>query len=297
MTTTSTLPIKVSPSDRLGLTLFFAAAVHALIILGITFDMEKLFPKDIPLSLEVTLVNSSDKEKPDQADYLAQANQKGGGNIEEKRRPSSPAFNPQLRNERGDAAQSTPMVAPPPQQVRDETPLMTARVDTKESVPQPEKSPQRPIPDAPSAAELMMSSRAIARISANIEQKQQAYSQRKHVKTITASTRETVDAAYLDSWRQKVERIGNLNYPDEAKQRRMSGHLTLSVELNPNGSVHKIEILESSGHKVLDDGAVRIVKLAAPFSEIPPEVLKGNDILRIVRIWQFQNDSFQQTRP
>lgn len=286
---------QVSASDRLGLTLFFAAALHALIILGITFDLEK-FKSDIPLSLEITLVHASDRDKPDKADYLAQANQAGGGNVEEKLLPSSPAFNPRPNNDRGDAEQSVPLAAPEPQRQLNDTTVMTTEMESRDKLPQPQESPQEEIPDTPVAADLLMHSRAIARISANIEQRKQDYAQRKRVKTLTASTREYRYAAYMDAWRQKVERIGTLNYPDEAKRRGLSGHLTLSVELKADGTVNKIEVLESSGQQVLDDGAIRIVKMAAPFSVFPRDIRKETDILRIVRVWQFQNDSFQQSR-
>lgn len=286
---------QVSASDRLGLTLFFAAALHALIILGVTFDLEK-FRSDIPLSLEITLVHSSDKDKPDDADYLAQANQVGGGTVEEKLLPASPAFNPRPNNERGDAEQSIPLAAPEPQQQLNDTTVMTTEMASHDKLPQPQESPQEELPDTPVSADLLMHSRAIARISANIEQRKQDYAQRKRVKTLTAATKEYRYAAYMDAWRQKVERIGNLNYPDEAKRRGLNGHLTLSVELKADGSVNKIEVLESSGQRVLDDGAIRIVKMAAPFSEFPLEMRKETDILRIVRVWQFQNDSFLQSR-
>lgn len=293
---TSSITTRVSAADRLGLTLFFALAAHAMVILGISFDVDKLIPKDIPLSLEITLVHSHSDDKPDKADYLAQANQKGGGNVKEKLRPSSPAFNPLPTNERGDAEHSTPMSAPPPQQVRDRTTVMTATVETKDKVQQPEKSPKPPVPEAPTTADLMMRSRAIARLSAQIEQRQQAYAKKDREKTITANTREYRYAAYMDAWRQKVERIGNLNYPDEAKRNKLSGNLTLDVALKPDGSVASIEVLRSSGHKVLDDGAIRIVRLAAPFNEFPPDIRKDTDLLHIIRVWQFQDDNVLQTR-
>ncbi|MGM0594296.1 MAG: energy transducer TonB [Pseudomonadota bacterium] len=293
---TRSQPLQVSASDRLGLTLFLALALHALVILGVGFDLERFAPESIPLSLEITLVHSSDQQEPDEADMLAQANQEGGGNIEEKRRPSSPAFNPLPDNERGDAEQSTPMAAPPsePETQQDEVMLAT---ESEQQVEQPQEVQTPPTPPAPTAAELMMRSRAIARLSAQIEQRQQAYSQKERSTVITARTREYRYAAYMDAWRQKVERVGNLNYPDEAKRQRLSGHLTLSVKLRPDGSVERVEVLRSSGHKVLDDGAVRIVKMAAPFNPFPPDIRKDNDSLEIIRVWQFQNDSFQQARP
>lgn len=288
--------MQVSASDRLGLTLFFAVAVHALIILGISFDMEKLVPKEIPLSLEITLVHSSDKETPEEATYLAQANQRGGGELEERRRSTSPAFNPTPENQRGDAQQSTPMSAPPPQQVQEQETVMSATVESQQKVQEPENSPKPPTPEAPTAAELMNRSRAIARLSAQIAQRQQINAQKPREKVISASTREYRYASYMDAWRQKVERIGNLNYPDEARRRGLSGHLTLDVTLRADGSVADIEVLRSSGHKVLDDGAIRIVQLAAPFNAFPQNIRKDTDILHIIRVWQFQNDSFTQGR-
>lgn len=292
---TITLKPSVSPADRLGLTLFFAAAFHALVILGVSFELDKLLPQDRPLSMEITLVHSKTDEAPDKADYLAQTNQKGGGTVEEKLRPSSPAFNPLPSNDRGDSEQSTPMTAPPPQAARKEMTLMSATVESPDKVQQPKESPQRPTPEAPTAADLMMRSRTIARLSAQIEQRKQAYSQKKREKTITASTREYRYAAYMDAWRQKVERIGNLNYPDEAKRRGLSGHLTLDVALRPDGSVAGVEVLRSSGHKILDDGAIRIVRLAAPFNEFSPDLRREMDILHIIRVWQFHDDNSLQT--
>lgn len=292
---TSTLTPNISPADRLGLTLFFAGAFHALVILGISFDMEKLLPRDIPLSMEITLVHSKSEESPEKADYLAQASQKGGGNVKEKMRPSSPAANPRPSEEKGDAEQSLPMMAPPPQPVSEPNKLMTATVESQHKVDEPEQSLQPPTPEAPSAAELMSRSREIARLSAEIRQKQQAYAQMPREKYITANTRESLYAAYQDAWRQKVERIGNLNYPDQAKRLNLSGSLLLDVAINPDGSLKNIRVERSSGHKALDDGAIRIVRMAAPFAPLPAEIRKEVDVLHITRIWQFHDDNSLQT--
>jgi len=292
---TSTLTPNISPADRLGLTLFFAGAFHALVILGISFDMEKLLPRDIPLSMEITLVHSKSEESPEKADYLAQASQKGGGNVKEKMRPSSPAANPRPSEEKGDAEQSLPMMAPPPQPMSEPNKLMTATVESQHKVDEPEQSLQPPTPEAPSAAELMSRSREIARLSAEIRQKQQAYAQMPREKYITANTRESLYAAYQDAWRQKVERIGNLNYPDQAKRLNLSGSLLLDVAINPDGSLKNIRVERSSGHKALDDGAIRIVRMAAPFAPLPAEIRKEVDVLHITRIWQFHDDNSLQT--
>ena len=292
---TNPLTPTISPADRLGLTLFFAGAFHALVILGISFDIDKLLPRDIPLSIEITLVHSKTEESPDKADYLAQANQKGGGNVKEKMRPSSPVSNPRPTDEKGDAEQSLPMMSPPPQPVSESKKIMTATVDSQQKVDEPEQSPQPPTPEAPSAAELMSRSREIARLSAEIRQKQQAYAKMPREKYITANTRESLYAAYQDAWRQKVERIGNLNYPDQAKNQNLSGSLLLDVAINPDGSLKNIRVERSSGHKVLDDGAIRIVRMAAPFAPLPPEIRKEVDVLHITRIWQFHDNNSLQT--
>lgn len=285
----------ISPADRLGLTLFFAGALHALIILGISFDMDKLLPRDLPLTMEITLVHSKSDEAPKQADYLAQANQKGGGNVAEKMRPSSPVANPRPTDEQGDAEQSLPMMAPPPQPVSEQIQLMTTDSKSRSKVNDPDQSPQPPLPDAPSAAELMSRSREIARLSAEIRQKQQTYAQMPREKYISANTRESRYAAYQDAWRQKVERIGNLNYPDQAKRQKLNGSLLLDVAINADGSVKSITVERSSGHKVLDDGAVRIVKMAAPFAPLPAEIRKEVDVLHITRVWQFHDDNSLHT--
>ncbi len=294
MPATALKPI-VSPADRLGLTLFLAGAVHALIILGVSFDMEKLLPRDIPLTMEITLVHSKSDEAPEQADYLAQANQKGGGNVSEKMRPSSPISNPRPTTEQGDAEQSLPVMSPPAQPVREQITLMTTDMESRQQVADTEQSPHPPLPAAPSAAELMSRSREIARLSAEIRQKQQTYAQMPREKFISANTRESKYAAYQDAWRQKVERIGNLNYPDQAKRQKLSGNLLLDVAINPDGSLKSVTVERSSGHKVLDDGAIRIVRLAAPFAPLPKNILKEVDVLHITRVWQFHDDYSLQT--
>lgn len=291
----ASLSPRISPADRLGLTLFFAVAVHALIILGITFDLDKLMPKAMPLSMEITLVQSHTKEAPDKADYLAQANQKGGGNVKEKLRPSSPVANPRPTTEQGDAEQSVPLLTPPPQPTSQQKPVMTAEVHSETRVAQTKETPQPPLPATPNAAELMMRSREIARLSAEIRQKQEAYAKLPREKYISANTKESIYAAYQDAWRQKVERIGNLNYPDQAKQHNLSGTLLLDVAIKADGSLESVKLLRSSGQKVLDDGAIRIVKMAAPYAPLPPNIRKEVDVLHITRIWQFHNDNSLQT--
>jgi protein TonB len=137
---------------------------------------------------------------------------------------------------------------------------------------------------------LLRQSFNIASLSAQVKNKLEAKAQRPRRTFISASTTAYRYAAYMEAWRAKVERVGNLNYPDEARKRKLSGNLILDVALNPDGSVNDIVIRRSSGHKILDDAAIRIVHLAAPFSPFPADIRKDTDILHITRTWQFINN-------
>ncbi len=289
----------ISSTDRLGLTLFLAVALHMILILGLSFDLELLVaPEESPLpTMEITLVHSRSDEAPEQADYLAQANQRGGGNSPEKARPSSPNFNPLPVPKEGDAP-LTRQAASPREQQEPLPPLqmMTAEQAAR-AVPELEEERDTPTrPDRPSAAELMESSRELASLDAEIRQLQETLAKLPREKHISASTREYKYAAYMDAWRAKVERIGNLNYPDEAKNRELSGKLLLDVVLNSDGSVRRIDLLRSSGHKILDDAAIRIVTMAAPFAPFPENISKDFDVLHITRTWVFESDHRLQTR-
>ena len=143
-------------------------------------------------------------------------------------------------------------------------------------------------------ATLASRSLAIAALSAEIDRKLRAYAERPRRKWISARTREHRFAAYMDAWRRKVERIGNLNYPDEAARRGLSGNLLLDVALNPDGTVEEITLRRSSGERVLDDAAVRIVKLAAPFSKFSESIAEEVDILHIERTWVFLSTTASQ---
>jgi protein TonB len=127
----------------------------------------------------------------------------------------------------------------------------------------------------------------ISRLTAELHRKTEAYAKRPRHKHISARTKEYKYASYLDAWRRKVERVGNLNYPDEARRQRLHGSLILHVALRPNGTIINVWVRRSSGHKLLDDAAVRIVKLAAPYAPFPAEIRKETDVLDITRTWQF----------
>jgi len=171
----------------------------------------------------------------------------------------------------------------------------TSEIKTTETKQSPEQEETRikktiKIPRRPSATELLTNSFKIASLSAEIRRKMVAKAKRPRRKFISASTKEYKYAAYMESWRSKVERVGNLNYPDQARKQKLSGSLVLDVALNQDGSINEITIRRSSGEKILDDAAIRIVELAAPYAPFPQQIKNETDILHIMRTWQFINN-------
>lgn len=323
---------KITATDRLIFTLLFSIIINLTILLGVSFDASSP-PTNQPLTnLEITLVKQQTIEAPEEADYLAQANNEGGGETDEK----SPEPTPEIAEI---IDQETPS-APPEQQQVVETELVEQVIPeivepvVEEIVAEaePEPTPPKPEPIKPkpettqkkkvitqqtaerkvvstpevdeleqtesepvkprlSAREMMLNAQTeIAQLEHQFEQSRMALSKKPKKRRISASTKEFAAAAYIKSWASKVERIGNFNYPQEAKRKGLNGSLMLSVDINPDGSVppNGIVISRSSGVKVLDDAAVKIVRLGAPYSVIPENVLQGNDMLTITRTWKFE---------
>ena len=278
-------------SNDFGITLVGAMLLHIVLILGITFSTPRDQADDAPPQLEITLVHSHKAEEPEQADFLANASQDGGGNTDEAVRTQSP-----LPGE-SSTQQSEPMFRPP-KVASSETvkPLdRTLEAQTEKTipavVPQQENREKQEIEQT----QLIGLPQAInfederERLLAEISQQQQNYQKRPRRKFLTARTREYKYASYMDSWRAKVERIGNLNYPEEAKRRNLTGNLVLDVAINPDGKLDHINIIRSSGQKALDDAAIRIVRLAAPYAPFPKSFRDEVDILHITRTWKFEH--------
>jgi len=257
-----------------------------------------------PQTLEVVLVNARTVKVPVKADVRAQANLDGGGNTEAPRRAKTP-----LPQSPKGVDEPQPAVAAAQQQVERleaETQRVLAQirasvpVETRDTTPTPAPAPtaqpeppSSPVP-APSSADLASRSLEMARLRAQLSQDFDAYQERPRRKFIGSRAEEYRYARYVEDWRGKIERVGNLNYPDEARRQKLYGSLQLTVSIRRDGRVESIQINRSSGFKLLDQAAIRIVELAAPFAPFPPDISRDTDILGITRTWSFTSaDQFQ----
>ncbi|MHA6492059.1 energy transducer TonB [Pseudomonas borbori] len=276
----------VRPEDRLGFTLFIAAVLHAAVILGLGFTLAE--PSQISKTLEITLSTFKSEEKPKEADFLAQDNQQGSGTLEHK---AAPTTNEQATFQDTQVNQVIPPASPQQPVAREEAPK--AAVATRK--PQPQKTPikredSKPVPETPPAPvfDSAQLSSEIASLEAELARDIQQYAKRPKIHRLNAaSTMRDKGAWYKDEWRKKVERIGNLNYPDDARRQQIYGSLRLLVSINRDGTLYEVQVLESSGHRLLDQAALRIVRLAAPFAPFTGD-LADVDRLEIIRTWRFE---------
>ncbi|MCP5300065.1 MAG: TonB family protein [Chromatiaceae bacterium] len=273
--------------DAIGPALLVAVAVHAFLLLSISFDVSRDTPPPPERTLDITLVQPKPKPKPVEApDFLAQQDQEGGGDKTVKERQTSPLGNPAALPKPQPALELERAGAEQPEAAPEPTPIATAKAErvVRVTPPKPEVK-EKP---RPKLSQLLASTQQeIDRLTAELDRRTVSASRQDRRKAVNASTQEYRYAAYLEAWRSKVEKIGNLNYPDEAKRKKLYGNLLMHVAVRADGSVERIRVVRSSGHKLLDDAAVRIVRMAAPFAPFPPEIRKEVDVLDITRTWQF----------
>jgi periplasmic protein TonB len=277
---------KIGPNDRLGMTLLLAGMLHAMAALGVTFQASDVDPNELP-SLDVILVQTRSDEAPEKADFIAQANQQGGGDSEEKLRPTDLFSSPVPKPDPGLAPM--PVEAAAEQQrtlIEKDTEVLTVRRADQQAPSDPSQQ-ETPEPQTQEVREQAQMQMEMARLQAEISRNRQAYAKRPKRKFISANTREDGYAQYMQSWVAKVERVGNINYPEEARARELQGSLVLTVAIRRDGSVEKVEIIQSSGEAVLDDAAKRIIEIAAPFDVTPNVHGERFDVLHITRTWQF----------
>jgi periplasmic protein TonB len=278
-----------SLGPRMRSALVVSVLLHLAIIFGVGLKMpfEPRLP-EVNKSLEVVLVNAKSQTAPTVADALAQSNLQGGGNTEEKERARSPLPVVPQQKSQADEKVTVPRVEQLERQARQM--VTQAQSETRVETAQPAK-PSAPTEAEskaqPSASEIMQRSVELARLEAKISRDWNAYQERPRRKFIGSRTQEYRFARYVEDWRQKIERVGDLNYPQGARDQRLHGKLVVTVAIRADGTVEQVAVNVPSGYKLLDEAARHIVQLAAPFGAFPPDIAKDVDILHITRTWTF----------
>jgi protein TonB len=280
------LHLTISRDERV-----LGAAVGISILLhGAILSMHFKFPdpvrwKSANQPLEVVLVNAKTRERPSRPKVLAQSNLNRGGNVDQDRRAKTPLPVTAPRKPGKDAVDAQRRMRE--LEVQQQQLLARAR-ESASRVPAEAPHPAPPEQPAtqPSGRDLADASLAMMRLEAQIERRIQEYQKRPRKKFIGASAAEYRFAQYEEDWRNKVERLGTLNYPPEARG-KLYGNLRLTVTIRPDGHVESIELDRSSGLKVLDAAAFKIVRMASPYAAFPPNIRRDTDLLVITRTWFF----------
>ncbi|TNF37840.1 MAG: energy transducer TonB [Gammaproteobacteria bacterium] len=273
----------VTANDRLGMTLFFAIFFHGIVILGITFISSPSAEEKIPPSLDVILVNTSTPNKPQDAEYLAQLSQDGGGTSDKKVRPTDVFTAATLSSQPGIALEQSQTQTPRVKQ--DLQQALLTQQSSSHKINTQKKSQTDDTEQV--VTETRQENKLAARLAQELSLEFQEYSQKPKEKFINARTKEYVAASYMRDWVDRVERLGNADYPDEAIRKKLSGTLILDVVINADGTLRALDLRKSSGHQILDDAAKRIVKMASPFSPFPAQLQQQADVIHITRSWEF----------
>lgn len=272
--------------ERFGFTVFFSACAHAIVILGVGFTyLEGLNSKP---ALEITMAQYRSEFEPEEVDFLAQENQIGSGALEKSAAPSTPFqsdFNDDVIQKINPFTSSPEIVDGFIQQNLPLVASISNDNQERQLLEEIEPEVEHPLKQETSSDDLSL---AIASLQAQFDLQRQAYAKRPRRYTISsASTRKNRDALYLNNWRRRIEAVGNINYPAEARRQQIYGSLRMLVALLPDGQVDEIRILQSSDHRLLDDAAIEIVHLASPFDPFPEEIRAEADMLEIIRTWRF----------
>lgn len=282
----------IRPADRLSLTLFLATVVHALVIFGVSFTAAGLNQPSQPPPLDVVMVQSASREAPQDSERIAQADQQASGRSEQENNPTSPLSGPSPQPAPG-AAPFALDAAPARQQPSEQEQVLTQET-APEQTPNPQREKADPVETTQPADTQAREQRnlQIAQLAAELDQEERRYAERPRIQYLdTLSAKSAVEASYIEDWVNKVERVGNLNYPGAARRRNLSGSLILNVLIDRDGRVLDIEVAAPSGEQVLDDAARRIVETAAPYTRFPADMREEYDQLMITRTWIFQHNN------
>jgi protein TonB len=289
------MSLQMTVENRL-ITKTFPIAVlfHALLIFGTGFVISLSPVININPVLDITLVQTHTDTSPKKVDFIAQADQQASGSHNEKARPSSPITS---LNNQGQGESPLHSLESVPDDVANLQPQrLTTQAETFQHISKQPEIQEHDL-DKPIHAEVLDPSEEMARLLAEMNEDEIRYAERPRINFIDAvSAKSAVEAAYIDSWVKKIERIGNTNFPDEAIQRNLSGKLILNTTLDHVGNVVDIQIDVSSGYRALDNAALRIVKLASPYPPLPAAIRKKWDQLNITRTWVFHSQGRLDTQ-
>ena len=280
------LTVDPLPGERL-----FAGAILGSILLHLFVLAIKFSPFDLTTldrngpPLEVALVNAKSTTKPTKAEILAQAHLDGGGNTDANRHAKTPLPVLPHDNATTDLSVATQKVQELEKQAKEMVTQLRAPASVAPAVAKPTDAKE--MPELPSATEVMQRTLEAVRLEAQIAKEMEAYEKRPKRHFVGARAEEYRFARYVEDWRLKVERIGNLNYPEAARAKKLYGSLLLTVGIRADGTLESVGLDRSSGQKVLDIAAAKIVEMAAPYAPFPPDIRRDTDILYITRTWTF----------
>ena len=283
--------VAVNDYDRFSFAVFMALLVHLLIIFGIGFSLPE--KQNSATTLEVTLASSHQDTAPDNADFLAQSNQEGSGTLTERAEMTTTEVADYASEEIKDTQRLEQAASAPKPQHESYSGITSLQSDFNiENKFLEQQVKAFDLPEGHSQT-FFQRSLEIASLEAKLDRQNQTLTKSPRIRRLTAtSTRQSVDALYMNQWLRSIESIGNLNYPSEAKRKNLNGSLRLMVAVRADGTIHELKVMESSGHQVLDDAAKHIVRLAAPFAPFSEGMRKETDILEIIRTWQFKQTKF-----
>jgi protein TonB len=280
---------ELSNNDSLLVALFFAAVIHVVIGLGVNFTAPH--PEEVSRSIDITLVNMATKKAPEKAQFLAQENQLGAGEQSKKPEPPPLQLPSQGNNQPKQVKKSEPKHSEPKAAKK----LITQKKAEKKIVTATKPDAGKHAEKRPQLSAEMLQQQ-IAQLGTEVRLSQQSAEQTKIKFVDSVSAHKYIAAQYMKDWEDKVERTGNLNYPEVAAKKNFSGTLTMDVGIKADGSIYSIRINQSSGNPELDEAAKRIVRMSAPFAPLPTDLRKELDVLVITRVWKFSDESGMTSR-
>ncbi|QMU61755.1 MAG: TonB family protein [Gammaproteobacteria bacterium] len=285
-------PAQVTASDRLGFSIFVAVILHAIFILGLGFGLP--FARDFNAAsmLEVTMVLTKTHQEPINAEHIASENQIASGSTDQENQPSAPFTGTSLDDSKGIAQTQSSAMSSPASELNEQHEQLIVQNEAPTNVFANEATETPDQPNLNYQEKISEQQLELAKLVAELRQEESDYAKRPRVNYIdTLSAKTATEATYVREWVEKVERVGNLNYPDEVRNNHLSGTLILSVLINHDGTVELMEVRSSAGKSLLDESAKRIVNIASPYQSFPPEMHDNYDQLMITRTWLFGKDN------